>query len=252
MAISIGILTLGSVILLMAAYRNPVLYAQCLSMTWCFSQTCRWPDSLLFDTGPASATWCFSSVYLFNLYFRAIDIIYNCVVMTSLCVWTSLPSFIKKKQFFRWRQLVSNATGRSPFSLSPTWFLSFLSPVNTAFLTSFWLSPNIWWFLRLENLDIFYLEPQVVTWPGEFQSNYQEHASDLSDETLIQPTMFDQRNWLWRPCLLCQSPKLHRHLQPKVKKVINKSSTEHLFRSAEDCSTECIWQQTGLGLDYQV
>ena len=99
MAISIGILTLGSVILLMAAYRNPILYAQCLSMTWCFSQTCRWPDSLLFDTGPASATWCFSSVYLFNLYFRAIDIIYNCVAMTSLCVWTSLPSFIKKNNF---------------------------------------------------------------------------------------------------------------------------------------------------------
>ena len=29
-------------------------------------------------------------------------------------------------------------------------------------------------------------------------------------------------------------------------------SNRHSFRSEEDCDGECMWQHTGLGLDYQV
>ena len=63
------------------------------------------------------------------------------VVTTFPCVCGRYWHLLLKESF-RWRQLVSNAIGRSPSSLSPTWFLSLfhLTPSPTWFLSFFYIT----------------------------------------------------------------------------------------------------------------
>ena len=51
---------------------------------------------------------------------------------------------------------------------------------------------------RLENLDISCLAPQAEIWRGELKTKKNQMKS-VSTKNICH-----QRNWLWRPCLLCQ------------------------------------------------